>query len=93
MEFEATVEVQLKEGIADPQGSTIENATPKLGFNGIENVRVGKSIRFTITAEDEATAKETIQLTQEAERAGCSGKQDGVGARAEGGAGDGARRG
>ena len=61
MEFEATVEVQLKEGIADPQGSTIETATPKLGFNGIENVRVGKSIRFTITAEDEATAKETIQ--------------------------------
>ena len=60
MEFEATVEVQLKEGIADPQGSTIENATPKLGFNGIENVRVGKSIRFTITAEDEAKAKETI---------------------------------
>ena len=60
MEFEATVEVQLKEGIADPQGSTIENATPKLGFNGIENVRVGKSIRFTITADDETQAKETI---------------------------------
>ena len=61
MEFEATVEVELKEGLADPQGSTIENATPQLGFNGIENVRVGKSIRFTITAEDEAIAKETIQ--------------------------------
>ena len=61
MEFEATVEVQLKEGIADPQGSTIENATQKLGFNGIENVRVGKSIRFTITAEDEAEAEKTIQ--------------------------------
>ena len=60
MEFEATVEVQLKEGIADPQGSTIENATPKLGFNGIENVRVGKSIRFTITVTRNSS-KETIQ--------------------------------
>jgi|TARA_B100001094_G_scaffold38364_1_gene32688 phosphoribosylformylglycinamidine synthase len=61
VQFEATVEVQLKAGIADPQGSTIENATLKLGFNGIENVRVGKSIRFAITADDEVKAKEIIQ--------------------------------
>jgi phosphoribosylformylglycinamidine synthase len=61
VQFEATVEVQLKAGIADPQGSTIENATPKLGFTGIANVRVGKSIRFTITADNEEKAKETIQ--------------------------------
>tara|TARA_S200000501_G_scaffold361938_1_gene390823 strand:- start:30754 stop:31008 length:255 start_codon:yes stop_codon:yes gene_type:complete len=61
VKFEASVEVQLKEGIADPQGSTIENATPKLGFSGIENVRVGKNIRFIITADSEVEAQETIQ--------------------------------
>ncbi|MEE2683233.1 MAG: phosphoribosylformylglycinamidine synthase subunit PurS [Actinomycetota bacterium] len=61
MQYEACVEVLLREGIADPQGSTIENATSKLGFNGISNVRVGKSIRFTLESESEETAQKTVQ--------------------------------
>ena len=63
MKFEASVEVQLKEGIADPQGATIENATPKLGFSGIENVRVGKNIRFIITADSEVDAQSAINAS------------------------------
>ena len=61
MQYEASVEVRLREGIADPQGSTIENATPKLGFQGVSNVRVGKSIRFTLESENEETARTTVQ--------------------------------
>jgi len=49
--------VQLRPGIADPQGSTIERSLPTLGFDGIEGVRVGKSIRFRLEAADEATAQ------------------------------------
>lgn len=54
------VEVRLREGIADPQGSTIERALPALGFSGIEDVRVGKSIRFTIDAADDAAARDSV---------------------------------
>ena len=61
MRFDVAVEVKLREGIADPQGSTIERALPALGFDGIEGVRVGKSIRFSIEAPDEATAREQIE--------------------------------
>ncbi len=61
MQYEVCVEVLLREGIADPQGSTIENATSKLGFSGISNVRVGKSIRFTLESESEETAQKTVQ--------------------------------
>jgi phosphoribosylformylglycinamidine synthase len=57
MIFSVHVEVRLRPGIADPQGSTIERALPTLGFDGVEGVRVGKSIRFTIEAADEATAR------------------------------------
>ena len=46
MIFDCHVDVQLRPGIADPQGSTIERSLPTLGFDGIDGVRVGKSIRF-----------------------------------------------
>ncbi len=58
MIFSVHVDVQLRPGIADPQGSTIERSLPTLGFDGVEGVRVGKSIRFTIEAADEATARQ-----------------------------------
>ena len=57
MIFSVHVEVRLREGITDPQGSTIERALPTLGFDGVRDVRVGKSIRFTIDAADEAAAR------------------------------------
>ncbi|MGH9178821.1 MAG: phosphoribosylformylglycinamidine synthase subunit PurS [Acidimicrobiales bacterium] len=58
--FDVLVEVSLRPGIADPQGSTVERALPALGFQGVEGVRVGKAIRFRIEAGDEATARSTV---------------------------------
>ena len=55
--FDVMVEVSLRPGIADPQGSTIERALPALGFEGVGGVRVGKAIRFTLEAPDEAAAR------------------------------------
>jgi phosphoribosylformylglycinamidine synthase subunit PurS len=60
MTFSVHVEVRLRPGIADPQGSTIERSLPMLGFDGITGVRVGKSIRFTIDASDEGAARAEI---------------------------------
>lgn len=57
MKFSVHVEVRLRPGIADPQGSTIERALPTLGFDGVADVRVGKSIRFDIDAVDESAAR------------------------------------
>jgi phosphoribosylformylglycinamidine synthase subunit PurS len=59
-EFPVLVEVTLRPGIADPQGATIERALPALGFEGVEGVRVGKAIRFTVEAPDETTARERV---------------------------------
>ena len=57
MTFDVMVEVQLRPGVADPQGATVERSLPTLGFDGITGVRVGKWIRFTIAAADEAAAR------------------------------------
>ena len=57
MRFSVLVETRLRPGIADPQGATIERSLPALGFDGIRDVGVGKAIRFTIEAPDEAAAR------------------------------------
>lgn len=61
MTFDVGVEVKLREGIADPQGQTIERALPALGFDGISGVRVGKYIRFTIDADNEGAARKEVE--------------------------------
>ena len=60
MRFSVTVEVQLRPGVADPQGATIERSLPTLGFDGVSEVRVGKCIRFVIDSDDEASARAEV---------------------------------
>lgn len=60
-EFDVIVEVSLREGIADPEGLTIERALPALGFNGVSDVRVGKSLRFVVEASDEPEARHQVE--------------------------------
>lgn len=60
MRFEALVEVRLREGVADPEGATIEAALPALGFEQVSDLRVGKAIRLVVEASDEAEAERTV---------------------------------
>lgn len=53
------VEVRPRDGIADPEGATIERALPALGFAGVDDVRVGKAVRFSLEAPDEDEARRT----------------------------------
>ena len=55
------VEVRLRPDVADPQGATIERALPALGFTGVDGVRVGKAIRFTVDADDEQLARARVE--------------------------------
>ena len=59
--FSVLVEVRLRDGIADPQGATIERSLPTLGFDEVTAVSVGKAIRFSLDADDEATARARVQ--------------------------------
>ena len=59
--FDVLVEVSLRPGIADPQGSTIERSLPTLGFDGVTDVRVGKALRFRVDAADEGSARGQVE--------------------------------
>jgi phosphoribosylformylglycinamidine synthase len=43
--------VQLKDGMLDPQGKTLEHALEALGYAGVEDVRVGKWITFAVDGD------------------------------------------
>lgn len=60
MRFDVQVETSPRTGIADPEGATIERSLPALGFQGIEGVRVGKSFRFTVEADDEDAVRRKV---------------------------------
>ena len=53
------VNVQPKANILDPQGKTIHHALQNLGFQSIQEIRIGKRIKIILEAASikEATAK------------------------------------
>ena len=44
----ARVLIRPKEGILDPQGIAVERALPALGFDGVQNVHVGRLIELDV---------------------------------------------
>jgi phosphoribosylformylglycinamidine synthase PurS subunit len=63
--YPVVVDVTLREGIADPEGATIERALPALGFSGIHHVRAGRSFRFEVDGSSEAAALATATALAE----------------------------
>jgi phosphoribosylformylglycinamidine synthase PurS subunit len=59
--FAARVEVQLRPGISDPEGATIERALPALGFHEVSGMRAGRCFTFTVDAESETAARDRAQ--------------------------------
>ena len=54
------VNVQLKNGVLDPQGKAVLHALSSLKFNGVNDVRIGKQIILEIAENDIAKAKESV---------------------------------
>ena len=44
----ARVLIRPKAGILDPQGEAVQRALPALGFQGVENVHVGRLIELDV---------------------------------------------
>jgi phosphoribosylformylglycinamidine synthase PurS subunit len=55
------VVVMLKPGLADPQGSAVQDALPTMGWTGVSDVRVGKHIELTVEAESEEAARAVVE--------------------------------
>jgi phosphoribosylformylglycinamidine synthase subunit PurS len=60
------VDVMLKPEILDPQGKAVHGALPRLGVEGVSEVRQGK--RFELEVDGELTEERLAQLHDIAER-------------------------
>ncbi len=59
------VTVELKAGVLDVQGKTIEHALGGLGFEGVGHVRVGKVFEVELETDDAAVAAATLTAMAE----------------------------
>jgi phosphoribosylformylglycinamidine synthase len=60
--YQATVYVRLKEGVLDPQGTTIKRALGDMGYNGVEEIRSGKFFEVSFLS---VSRKEALKLINE----------------------------
>ena len=60
------VDVMPKPEILDPQGKAVQGALPRLGFDGVTEVRQGK--RFELEIEGEITDERLAQVREMAEK-------------------------
>ncbi len=48
MSVRARVLIRPKAGILDPQGEAVQRALPALGFDGVENVHIGRLVELDV---------------------------------------------
>jgi len=58
--MKVTVNIQLKEGVLDPQGKAVHHALGALNFNEVNNVRIGKQIILDVEGEDKEQIKSAV---------------------------------
>ncbi len=58
--IQATIRVELKDGVLDPQGVTIRSALVDMGYDGVRNVRSGKIFKVSVDTDDREAANEQI---------------------------------
>jgi phosphoribosylformylglycinamidine synthase len=54
----AIVNVYLKSGILDPQGKAVHHALNVMGFEDVQDVRIGKQVVLKLSAVTEEAARE-----------------------------------
>jgi len=61
MNYIAEIDIMPLKELLDPQGKTVANNMKNIDLNGIADVRIGKHIRMTFTADSEENAKQKVE--------------------------------
>jgi len=59
--YRAEIRVELKSGVADPEGANTMKALELLGFRGVKAVRAVHAYAVELDATDEATARREVE--------------------------------
>jgi len=58
--MQARVYVTLKRGVLDPQGKAVARSLATMGYEEVQDVRLGKFVEVTLDETDPARAKERL---------------------------------
>ena len=57
----AEIHITLKELVLDPQGTTLKRSLETMGYQDIEDVRMGKFIQIKFDTEDRKAVEERVR--------------------------------
>lgn len=55
--YQAKIYVTLRPSVLDPAGTAVQSGLKHMGYENVEQVRIGKYVEVKLTAEDEAAAR------------------------------------
>ncbi len=58
--YQAQIYVTLRPSVLDPAGTAVQSGLKHMGYDTIEQVRIGKYIEVTLTAENEDQARQQL---------------------------------
>lgn len=59
--YKATVIIKRRPTILDPQGKAVEQGAKLLGFNNVQNTRIGKYIEFFVDVNNKEAAEKEVR--------------------------------
>jgi len=59
--FKAVVTITFKKSILDPQGTAVHKALTSLGYQDVEDVRMGKHVEILLRGEEQEEAEAKVQ--------------------------------
>jgi phosphoribosylformylglycinamidine synthase len=58
--YQCRIYVTLRPSVLDPAGTAVQSGLKQLGYEGVEQVRIGKYIEVSLVAQDEAEARQQL---------------------------------
>lgn len=58
--YQAKIYVTLRPSVLDPAGTAVRSGLQQMGYDGVEQVRIGKYVEVTLTATDEENARQQL---------------------------------
>lgn len=58
--YQAQIYVTLRPSVLDPAGTAVQSGLKHLGYENVEQVRIGKYIEMALTAENEESARQQL---------------------------------
>ena len=60
IKYQAKIFVTLRPSVLDPAGVAVKSGLKQLGYDNVEQVRIGKYIEITLISPDESTARQKV---------------------------------